>query len=70
MLDEPGNRRLAERRPTAYGIDDRLARADALVAAVLPKPRVYIGPGEHKWVTWKQLFIRFLDESELKTRCQ
>jgi pimeloyl-ACP methyl ester carboxylesterase len=54
----------------AYGIDDRLARADALVAAVLPKPRVYIGPGEHKWVTWKKLFTRFLDESELKTRCQ
>jgi pimeloyl-ACP methyl ester carboxylesterase len=54
----------------AYGIDDRLARADALLAAVLPKPRVYIGPGEHKWTTWKKLFVRFLDESELKARCK
>jgi pimeloyl-ACP methyl ester carboxylesterase len=54
----------------AYGIDDRLARADALLAAVLPKPRVYVGPGEHKWTTWQKLFIRFLDESELKTRCK
>lgn len=53
----------------AYGDDDRLAKADSLLAAVLPKERVYTGAGEHNWVTWRGLFQRFLDSSALMEQC-
>lgn len=53
----------------AYGTEDRLAHADALLAAALPKPQVYVSAGGHKWVTWRSLFARFLDESTLPERC-
>lgn len=53
----------------AYGAQDRLAHADALLAAALPKSQVYRSAGGHKWVTWRGLFARFLDESSLRERC-
>lgn len=53
----------------AYGTEDRLAHADALLAAALPEAQVYVSPGEHAWLTWRSLFARFLDESALKEHC-
>ena len=53
----------------AYGIEDRLAHADSLLAAALPSSQVYVSAGEHKWDTWRRLFARFLDESTLPQRC-
>jgi len=53
----------------AYGSKDRLAHADSLLAAAVPKAQVYVSAGEHKWVTWRALFARFLDESALAERC-
>lgn len=53
----------------AYGIDDRLAPADSLLAAALPRSRVYVRGGGHDWPTWRSLFARFLDQSILRERC-
>lgn len=53
-----------------YGSDDRLSRIDSLLAAVLPRDRVYIEPGGHNWQTWHELFTRFLDEGPLRERCR
>jgi pimeloyl-ACP methyl ester carboxylesterase len=53
----------------AYGAQDRLAHADSLLAAAVPKPQVYVSAGGHKWATWRGLFARFLDESSLRERC-
>lgn len=39
-----------------WGKDDRIGRAAALVAAVLPAEQVLVRPGGHKWVTWRPLF--------------
>jgi len=53
----------------AYGSQDRLARADSLLAAALPNAQVYRNGGAHKWITWRKLFARFLDESALREHC-
>ena len=50
--------------PTAlflgYGRDDRMARADGMLAGLLPPSHVLLGEGGHDWRTWKTLFGRFL----------
>lgn len=42
-----------------YGRDDRFARANSLLAEVLPKSRVYTVPGGHDWGPWKRIFEHF-----------
>jgi pimeloyl-ACP methyl ester carboxylesterase len=54
----------------AYGIDDRLAPADSLLAAALPRSQVYVSGGGHDWATWRHLFARFLDDSAMRERCE
>ena len=49
-----------------YGLQDRLAPSDALLAAVLPKEHVYTIAGGHNWKTWRMLFARFLRTSALE----
>jgi len=52
-----------------YGRDDKLSRTDALLAAALPKERVYVTPGGHNWATWRKLFSTFLDSGPLRAHC-
>lgn len=53
-----------------YGRDDRLAAADSLLGAELPKDRVFVADGGHDWGTWLTLLRRFLDTSEFAARCR
>ncbi len=48
----------------AYGADDRLAEAHALLAKNMPDDRVTVQPGGHNWRTWSNLW------QELWTRQQ
>jgi pimeloyl-ACP methyl ester carboxylesterase len=43
-----------------YGMHDRFARSNALVAARLSSERVVALPGGHDWRTWKRLWETFL----------
>lgn len=47
-----------------YGTGDAFARANALLADVLPRDCVFAIPGRHDWRTWKQLWRMFLDQWE------
>jgi pimeloyl-ACP methyl ester carboxylesterase len=53
-----------------YGKDDRLARQDALLAAVLPADHTYLIDGAHDWTTWKILFGKFLESSDFARSCR
>lgn len=53
-----------------FGRGDRLARADELLAAVLPADQVYRIDGGHDWGTWKVLLGQFLDSSEFARSCR
>lgn len=44
----------------AYGEEDRYARADRLLADVLPENRVFTVPGGHQWETWQRLWTKVL----------
>jgi pimeloyl-ACP methyl ester carboxylesterase len=45
----------------AYGEGDRFARANGLLADVLPPDRVITLPGRHTWRTWSRLWSAVLD---------
>ncbi len=45
----------------AYGERDRFARANSLLADVLPPERVITLPGRHTWHTWSRLWSAVLD---------
>ncbi|WP_447980064.1 alpha/beta hydrolase-fold protein [Candidatus Nitrospira bockiana] len=44
----------------AYGERDKFAPAHRLLAAVLPKERVFVERGAHDWPTWRRLWGRLL----------
>ena len=44
----------------AYGTDDRLAPAHALLARALPPERVVTAPGGHRWAVWRKLWRRLV----------
>ena len=44
-----------------YGADDRFAAAHRLLAARLPRSRVWTLPGGHDWPTWMALWTGMLD---------
>lgn len=39
-----------------FGIDDRFAFSDRLLAAMLPDDHVFLTPGGHNWPEWRQLW--------------
>jgi pimeloyl-ACP methyl ester carboxylesterase len=43
-----------------YGTGDMFSHANALIADVLPRDRVFAIPGRHDWHTWKQIWRMFL----------
>ena len=52
-----------------YGIDDKLAVQDGVLASALPSGRVWLEPGGHVWEAWKAMFEKFLDSQDFRTAC-
>lgn len=48
-----------------YGLDDRFAYSDALLAAALRPDQVFTTEGGHDWPTWRLLWDRMLDAMPL-----
>ena len=51
-----------------YGLSDRFAPAEKLLAEALPPQRVFTAPGGHDWDPWVGLWPRMLAASDLP-RC-
>jgi pimeloyl-ACP methyl ester carboxylesterase len=49
-----------------YGLNDKFATADGLLAAVLPPGQVLTTEGGHDWPTWKSLWQRMLERLPLE----
>lgn len=47
-----------------WGERDRFARANAMLAALLPAERVLTDPGGHDMETWRRLWEQFLDRTQ------
>lgn len=63
-----GYRDPAARRPPlylGYGRDDRFARFDAMLGALLPPARVATTAGGHDWAPWQRLWRDMLDRAPL-----
>ncbi len=56
---EPANSR--RRVYLGWGLADRFAEADALLAAVLPPGQTSTAPGAHDWPTWRVLWPLLLE---------
>jgi len=52
------------------GDHDKLAFGNRLLAAALPKDRVFSTPGRHDWGPWSILWADFLDHSDFRARCE
>jgi pimeloyl-ACP methyl ester carboxylesterase len=48
-----------------YGLQDKFAEADGLLAAVLASEQVFTNDGGHDWETWKSLWARMLQSLPL-----
>jgi pimeloyl-ACP methyl ester carboxylesterase len=62
----------AEPGPNLYlgfGDQDKLRRADELLAAVIPADHLYRDPGAHEWDSWHRLLSKFLDQGPLAQSC-
>lgn len=44
-----------------YGLDDRFAERNRLLADALPAENVFTVSGGHDWETWKKLWVKVLD---------
>jgi pimeloyl-ACP methyl ester carboxylesterase len=53
-----------------YGTGDRLATADALLAAELPRSHVFLTDGGHEWAAWRRVLDGFLDSPEFASHCR
>jgi pimeloyl-ACP methyl ester carboxylesterase len=53
-----------------FGNTDKLARADQLLAAVLPPDHVFHTDGGHNWGPWRALLAQFLDRGDLAKSCR
>jgi pimeloyl-ACP methyl ester carboxylesterase len=51
------------------GDKDKLGYGHRVLAAALPRDRVFSTPGKHDWGPWSILWADFLDHSELRARC-
>jgi len=47
-----------------YGLQDKFAPANELLAQLLPPQRTYALPGRHDWSTWSRLWNNFLIEAK------
>ncbi len=53
-----------------YGVADRLALADSLLAAELPPARVFLTTGKHEWPAWLRVLASFLDSPDFADHCR
>jgi pimeloyl-ACP methyl ester carboxylesterase len=53
-----------------FGMSDKLAFQDDLLAEALPDDHTFLIPGAHDWKTWRRLFDQFLDDSDFARRCR
>ena len=51
------------------GLDDRLSKANHMLAAALPQDNVLTDPGGHDWEVWLRLWKGFLDKGFLQSSC-
>ena len=57
-----------EKRPNlyiGYGADDRMARFQPIIAAILPAEQMLAAPGGHDWPPWKQMWSDALGRAPL-----
>ena len=57
-----------EKRPSlyiGYGVDDRLARFQQIIAPLLPPAQMLEAPGGHDWPPWKRMWADALDRAPL-----
>jgi hypothetical protein len=52
-----------------YGRDDALEGANDVLAAALPKDRVFTRPGKHDWSVWRKLLAEMLGHPALTGNC-
>jgi pimeloyl-ACP methyl ester carboxylesterase len=53
-----------------FGLSDKLAFQDRLLAEALPDDHTFLIAGAHDWKTWRRLFEQFLDDSDFARRCR
>lgn len=53
-----------------FGLSDKLAFQDRLLAEALPDDHTFVIAGAHDWKTWRRLFEQFLDDSDFARRCR
>jgi pimeloyl-ACP methyl ester carboxylesterase len=53
----------------AAGDQDKLGDGHRILAAALPKARVFHTPGKHDWGPWLVLWNDFLDHSDFRDHC-
>lgn len=51
-----------------YGVEDRFAAGQRLMASMLPKECVQAVQGAHDWTAWRCIWNDFLDRLEVETR--
>lgn len=62
-----------EKGPNLYlgwGTEDSLGGPASVLAAELPEGHVFTVPGPHKWVPWKAILDKFLENSDFTRACQ
>lgn len=52
-----------------FGDNDKLRRADELLAEHVPQDHLYRDPGAHEWDSWHRLLTKFLDQGPLANNC-
>ena len=50
-----------------YGLQDNFARANELLADLLPRERIYAIDGRHDWYTWKRLWNKFVGDAKFSS---
>ncbi len=48
-----------------FGLSDRFAKPNQLLADTLPKENSFSIPGGHDWITWQQVWASFLDTAKI-----
>jgi pimeloyl-ACP methyl ester carboxylesterase len=49
--------------------DQTMAGSDSMLGAVMPQDHIMSAEGAHQWKPWKEMFERFLNNSEMATQC-
>jgi hypothetical protein len=53
-----------------FGDQDKLRRADELLAAAIPTDHLFRDHGAHNWDSWHRLLTKFLNKGPLASACK